>query len=216
MEEFFQACLAFPTVAFSLLLGLVLVYWLFVMVGALDIDMFDIDADLDADVDADLEGDAEGGVFADILSRLDLTDIPLTVSTSLFAFFGWLSSYVAVELMGEVATGLVLGATLFCAAAIFSLLITSRFGRLLKPMFRTQPAPSRRSLIGRICEITTLQVDDSYGQAEIHDGAAGLLIQVRSSDAGRLQRGSRALVFGYDADNEVFQIKPLEEGSTEL
>jgi hypothetical protein len=169
-----------------------------------------------ADVDADLEGDAEGGVFADILSRLDLTDIPLTVSTSLFAFFGWLSSYVAVELMGEVATGLVLGATLFCAAAIFSLLITSRFGRLLKPMFRTQPAPSRRSLIGRICEITTLQVDDSYGQAEIHDGAAGLLIQVRSSDAGRLQRGSRALVFGYDADNEVFQIKPLEEGSTEL
>jgi hypothetical protein len=35
MEEFFQACLAFPTVAFSLLLGLVLVYWLFVMVGAL-------------------------------------------------------------------------------------------------------------------------------------------------------------------------------------
>jgi hypothetical protein len=118
--------------------------------------------------------------------------------------------------MGEVATGLVLGATLFCAAAIFSLLITSRFGRLLKPMFRTQPAPSRRSLIGRICEITTLQVDDSYGQAEIHDGAAGLLIQVRSSDAGRLQRGSRALVFGYDADNEVFQIKPLEEGSTEL
>ena len=39
--SFLAIAMAFPTVIYSLLLGLALVYWIFVIVGALDIDMFD-------------------------------------------------------------------------------------------------------------------------------------------------------------------------------
>ena len=40
MSEFFNAMMAFPTVVFTIPLGLALLYWLFVIFGAVDIDMF--------------------------------------------------------------------------------------------------------------------------------------------------------------------------------
>ena len=60
-----------------------------------------------------------------------------------------------------------------------------------------------------MCRITTLEVTDSYGQAEVADGGAGLLIQVRSSNAAELGQGTEALIFDYDAEMEVFSVKPM-------
>lgn len=45
MSELLAACLAFPTVIYSLLLSVVLIYWTFVILGALDINMLEVDAD---------------------------------------------------------------------------------------------------------------------------------------------------------------------------
>jgi len=41
-----DAAAAFPTVILTILLGIVLVYWLFVILGALDLDLFSGDADI--------------------------------------------------------------------------------------------------------------------------------------------------------------------------
>lgn len=208
LAEFLQACLQFPVVVFSLLLGLVLIYWGAVLIGAVDLDAIDIGIDTDLDVDVDVDG-AEAGVFADILTRLDLTDVPLTVSLSIFTLLAWLLSFVSVQTVGPDATGLVPGSVVAVVASAIAVFITSRFGQVLKPMFRTHYAPSRRSFIGQVCEVTTLHVDDKYGQAEVEDGGAGLIIQVRSSSAEQLGKGSEALIYEYDAENEIFHVKPM-------
>ncbi len=44
MTGLLDACLRVPTVIFTIALGIVLLYWLFVLVGALDIDLFGGDA----------------------------------------------------------------------------------------------------------------------------------------------------------------------------
>jgi hypothetical protein len=44
MTGLLEACLRIPTVVFTVALGIVLLYWLFVLVGALDIDLFGGDA----------------------------------------------------------------------------------------------------------------------------------------------------------------------------
>lgn len=44
MTGLLEACLRVPTVIFTIALGIVLLYWLFVLVGALDIDLFGGDA----------------------------------------------------------------------------------------------------------------------------------------------------------------------------
>ena len=43
MDEFLALALSFPTVVFSTLLLVVLAYWCFVILGALDIDAFDLE-----------------------------------------------------------------------------------------------------------------------------------------------------------------------------
>lgn len=222
MDSIIAASLVFPTVLYSLLLSVVLVYWVFVLLGALDMDVFDFDVDgdvgvdLDADVDVDVDVDADADVdadghatFADWLARLDLTEIPLTVSISLFTLLSWFLCVVSIQLIGALATTLIAGTSLAIGAAAVALFATSRFAVLLKPMFRTHPAPRHRSLIGQTCVITTLSVSERHGQAEVSDGGAGLLIQVRGLESDRLAKGDEALIYDYDAENEIFSVKPL-------
>jgi hypothetical protein len=56
VKELFEASLRFPTVVFTIGLGIVLVYWLFVFLGALDIDLLG-----GGEVHGDGIGDALGG-----------------------------------------------------------------------------------------------------------------------------------------------------------
>ncbi len=60
MEEFFSAALAFPTVLYTILLSVVFIYWGFVIVGALGLDVLDFDIDADGLIDGAAEGAVEG------------------------------------------------------------------------------------------------------------------------------------------------------------
>ena len=75
MEIFLQISLAFPTVIFSFLLCLAVVYWVIVAFGLIEVDVLDVEAD------SALEGPA-----AALLSKLKLRDIPLTLVLTLVFF----------------------------------------------------------------------------------------------------------------------------------
>ena len=60
MTEFLSAILMFPTAIFTIVLGVVMTYWLFVIIGAIGIDILDGDLDLEAGGKA-LSGAIEGG-----------------------------------------------------------------------------------------------------------------------------------------------------------
>ncbi|WP_170940476.1 hypothetical protein [Pseudoalteromonas sp. NBT06-2] len=47
--EFLNAALTFPTVVFSVLLIIVILFWLVTIVGLSDIDMFEADAELETE-----------------------------------------------------------------------------------------------------------------------------------------------------------------------
>ncbi|MBN8227883.1 hypothetical protein JYK02_10215 [Corallococcus macrosporus] len=63
MTTFLAALLAFPTAIFTILLGVVLAYWLCVIAGAAGIDMLDGDVDLEGGAKA-VSGAFEGGAKA--------------------------------------------------------------------------------------------------------------------------------------------------------
>ena len=65
MTAFLAEIIAFPTVIFTGMLGLALFYWIFVILGAIGIDAFDVD------VDGLLEGGADGAVDAAVDGALD-------------------------------------------------------------------------------------------------------------------------------------------------
>jgi hypothetical protein len=61
------------------------------------------------------------------------------------------------------------------------------------------------------CRITTLKVTDRFGQAEVEDGGAGIIVQVRCREANALRKGSLTLIVHHDEENDVFHVMPHEE-----
>ncbi len=230
MTEFLDAILAFPTVLFTVPLGVLLVYWLFVIAGILDVDILDLDGLLEGGSEAALEaadgigeGVGEGGgdgadgnsaTSGGLLQLLGLSGVPLTISLTTLTFVGWMASYLGMDaieggskatwaaiLVGAGALGLGLGAAALSA-------------RPLRKMLVSHLAPKRQAFVGELCTVTTLRVDLEFGQAEIEDGGAGLLVPIRCLEANVLTRGSKALIFKYDAHKETYLVTPVAEALT--
>ena len=228
MSEFLDLALSLPNLVFTALLLCVMAYWLFVILGALDIEMLDmdmdsdldldvdVDMDVDADIDGDVDGDLDGESFSlgNLLRGVGLGGVPVTIVISAVVLFSWTLSMLItgpfwVSMVGGVMSSLA-ATGIGIAAFVLAIPMASGATRPFRGVFITHQAPRRRSLIGSICRITTSRVDDEFGQAEIEDGGAGFLVQVRCQRNNQLTRGSEAVVFEFDEENEVFLVAPTD------
>ncbi|HZH15467.1 MAG TPA: hypothetical protein VE057_14035 [Archangium sp.] len=237
MTEFLAAILAFPTVLFTIPLGVVVGYWLIVMVGAVGVDLLDGDigdfalgakagaieggvkgaveggakAAVEGGAKAAIEGGAKAG--ASIFEVLGFGGVPVTVSVSFVVFLSWLTSLAfarpAKEALGALPGAIVSGGlAALCLAA--GLVLAGLAVRPLRPMFATHQAPRRSELMGRVCVIASGNVDGKFGQATFEDGGAGLVLNVVCDKDNQLKRGEKALILSYDAARDAYEVEPVE------
>ncbi|MCP4655523.1 MAG: glycine zipper family protein [bacterium] len=234
MIEFLQAAfLTMPTAIFSVLLILVILYWLTVIFGALDLELFDglfeaADGLAEGAVEGAMEGAMEGlAETADAvterpgcLSQLGFGEVPYSISGSLIIFFAWVFSYGGMALAGKIAAVALGGIALILGVALIAVVLavgaTAVALRPISKLVVGEASTVRQDLVGRVCTVTTQSVDEKFGQAEVSDRGAAILIQVRSIEVNVLTRGSKALIFQYDRANEVFQVMPADEVPAEL
>jgi len=235
MTAFLESLLALPTVLFTGALGLALLYWSLVFLGALDIDFLDIDVDVDGDgladgaldgaVEGALDGGADGadaldgsdsasvGALARLLGVLRVRDVPITVSLSFMALFAWVTSWLLVRLAGPLVPGAVPAVAVGALFALAAIAIAVPAGRLavrpLAGLFHTEQGARRSDLIGQTVEIVTGRVDRRFGQAELSTDGADLLVQVRADPAVALARGEQALIVSWDPQADAFVVEPL-------
>jgi hypothetical protein len=249
MTEFLEAILAFPTVLFTIPLGVVVGYWLTVMVGAVGIDLLDGDLGdfalgakagaaeaLEGGVKGAMEGGAkaalEGGAKAALegggdvhasgdgadhggsfLEVLGFGGVPVTVSVSFVVFLSWLLSLAfarpAKEALGALPGALVSGGLAALCLAV-GLVLAGLAVRPLRPMFAVHQAPRRAELMGRVCVIASGRVDGRFGHATFEDGGAGLLLNVVCDKDNQLKRGEKALILGYDAARDAYEVEPVD------
>jgi hypothetical protein len=203
-----EILLSFPTLVWTMAMTLVVVYWLLVILGTLDLDALEYEA-----------GFGDGGALGQLLPALGLGGVPVSVALSLLVVWAWLFSALgglllagwgldgaALMLARLLLLVLSLGLALFCSA-----LMT----RPLQTLFAAQEGRRRSSLIGGICTVTTLRVDESFGQAEYSDGGAGLLIQVRAGPGNGLGRGDLALIVHRDEEAQAFRVRPYDSVAAE-
>jgi hypothetical protein len=236
MAEVLALALSFPSVVFTVLLGVVLVYWAFVMVGVIHIgegsegalegklegatkgllegavDHAGHHAELDGDVDVD--GDDGGGALAAIMSALHLKSVPVTVVFSLVITFAWLVSVVSMQFITRLAPawlGSLLSIGVLVASFFLALPLTSIVARPLAKVFALKHAPAKTDFIGRTCIVRTGTVTSKFGEATLPDGGAGLVIRVRIEDGKQLGRGEQALIVDYDAERESYLVEPMRE-----
>ena len=191
MNAFLQTALTLPTLIYSVLLAVCVMYWLLAAVGLADAD----GPDSVPAGDGDSEPNA-GGIAA-ILARLGVAGVPLMLVVTVLVFLGWLGTYFVHLLVLQhlpatlrVVAGLGVALLMLVPGVFATSLLLRPLSRLL---LRLRP-PAEPSILGRTAIVSTPSVDDGYGQATVDDGGAGLVLQVRYHEPGRFKRGDRVVL----------------------
>lgn len=211
MAGFFDVIGAFPTVVFAALSALSLLYWLLVILGAADLDALDgiaghHDGLIEGAVDA-VAGVAKGGTSAlgEVLSAFGFTKVPLTISTTLFAFFGFFLSVSTRHLLDPIVPGVLSALAASVVGVVGAAAGTSLVTRPLRGLFVEGAAQRQggKDLIGRTCTIT-IDVDERGGQARVDNE---IIVRVRAVGQ-QLVRGSEAVIMDR-SDDGVFVVEPI-------
>lgn len=206
MAQFLLHSLAFPTVIFSLLLVVVIVYWLIAAFGLVGLDSLDIETP-----DIDSSELAASGLTA-ILLKFRLNGVPLTLVISLFTLYGWLLSYfIQLYLLSMLPIGVwhyVLGAFTLLPGLLIALQLTAL---TLKPLrhwlrLRQGSATTAQSLIGKSAVVRSPIVSQDRGEAILEDGGAGLIVKVRALDSNQYQRGERIVILDYHPEMHCYSV----------
>jgi hypothetical protein len=216
MTELLQASTRFPTVVFTIALGIALVYWLFVLLGALDLDLlggghhdFDLGGGHDVgDVGGDAGGDADGGDVdgGGVWHSLGLGAVPITISVSMIVLVCWCASLLSTTYIAGDSSWIRI--ILFPLVIIVAFPVASLLVRPLAPVFKIKEGKFNADYVGSLCTITTNSVDTGFGFANIEDGHSLVQIAVRCDKPGVLARGDKALIIEFDPERRTFVVEP--------
>ena len=205
MTDFLNNAFAFPTLFYTGLLILIVVYWLASSLGLADIDIAD-GAEFESPDIAETSG---------WLSKIKLDGIPLTISISFVIFFSWVICFIAVHYyQDKISNNLVeifVGIWIIILAPFISAPIVGTMLTPLKPFFRKlkDSAEGRKadSLIGHLAVIRTNKVTMDFGDAEVNDEGANLILKVRAEEPNDFKRGDNVIITEYSEDKNTYRIR---------
>ncbi len=179
-----------PTLIWSILLSLCLVYWLFVILGALEIEAFDfdldvdVDLDIDLDIDADVDGDISGGgnpgLLIGIFKFLNLDSVPFMVFFSFFSLSAWTISVLASS---YISADLLTGLALLIPNIFISLILSKYITAPLAPIFKNlNDIATELDLTGEEGTVVHGFEKGELSQAQILRNGENLLVSIRVAE----------------------------------
>ena len=212
MVDFLSNILTFPTLFYTGLLGLTLVYWLSSLFGFGDFDFGGdrIDGVISEGTELETTDPTSGW-----MSRFKLDGIPVTISISLVIFFSWIFCFLIVHYyQDKIEAGwleTVLGFWVLVLAPVISAPIVGTLLSPLKPVFEKlkKNAEGRKadSLIGHIATIRTNKVTATFGDADIDLEGANLILKVRAEEPNTLKRGDSVIITDYVIDQNTYKVR---------
>lgn len=184
---------------YTILLGLLLLYWLTVILGVLDVETLDLHADAHFEVDH-------------FFGFLNFGAVPFSIWLTIFAFQMWLYSVVSNAGFDALFSFRVPNIVRFLVELVFfipiSVIITKWVTTPLSRIFDI-PTVRKRDFTNRECEITSSVVNETFGTAEIrYDGTVHNL-DIRTKQGETLKKFERALIYEYDESCDMFYVTSL-------
>lgn len=208
-----------PNLIPSVLVMLVTFYWLMVIVGALDIELFDFDLSVDADVDVDPGMDVDASVDVDpgtftgmgfaTLRFLNIGQVPLMFWITAFtAGFSAAAYFLALYWDDPATFSSTWSLTQYTLRnAAIGVVVAKLATQPLRGAFRLRHGLRPEQMIGQPCEVTVETVSDADGQARfVTSEGAPRLLTVRCKK-GRLVRGDAAVIVEYSPETKTFWIE---------
>lgn len=210
MDAFFTNVFSYPTVFFTVLLIIVQIYWLFAILGMLEIDILDIGPDLADDAGDGLQG------LGGLMVMLGLSGVPVTVVVSLLVLSGWLFTFLAVELFFFWSLdgwwNVLAGTGVLLAAGALAIPTTAILARPLRGLFAKAYSKSpQKVLIGQTCVVRSGTVSETFGEVTAVLDGASLLLKVRADASKQIKRGDRVVLLEYQAATNTYWVIPEHE-----
>lgn len=212
MDPFYQNISSFPTVFFTFFLLIVVLYWLVAVLGLVDLDVLDFDIP-DADGSLDMNPDtglSNANVLAGVMLRFGLYGVPVTIILSFVALFGWFICYYLVHfLFAVIPDGFISflgGIPVLLASLYVSVLITATVIKPLRPLFKKTSQDTIKRVLGQSAIVRTSRVDNSFGEAVLSDGGAGLILKVRTIGETTFLKGDRVVLLEHDKEKNVYRV----------
>tara|TARA_B100000809_G_scaffold55147_1_gene50936 strand:+ start:1097 stop:1762 length:666 start_codon:yes stop_codon:yes gene_type:complete len=210
----FQAINVFPTI----LLLITVLYWVAVILGALDVGFldFDLDPDFETDVNVEIdvgtEVDAEtGGGFAEsFLSFFNLGRIPVMVVFSFFSISFWL---IAINVNHYFGVHSLWFAFLLYFPVMFGSLFVAKFCTVpLLPVFGAlnKEGQTKQGLVGTLGVNVLPLSKGKLGQVKLIKNEETFVIKVRTLYPDKINKGQQVIVIEYKEKDRYYLIEPFE------
>ncbi|MEO0576686.1 MAG: DUF1449 domain-containing protein [Pseudomonadota bacterium] len=215
MDPFYQNIASFPTIVYSILLVLVVLFWAGAVMGLVDLDILDIDFD-GADLNAD-SNHSGPDVLVGLLLRFGLVGVPVTVSLSILVLLGWLMCYYIVHFLFGIIPGDILrylaGLPVLFGTAYIAAHLTGLLIKPLRVLFSKATQQTDKQVLGQIAVVRSSRVDRTFGEATLNDGGAGLILKVRATGDDTFKKGDRVALIERLDDTSMYRVISEEEFS---
>ncbi|WP_306640111.1 OB-fold-containig protein [Sanyastnella coralliicola] len=208
MLEFFNTVFSPANVISSGLLMLVVVYWITVMLGAVDLDFLDFDIDIDGDVDMDADVDQGGLLWLNhILTFFNLGKIPFMVWLSFLSLPLWLLHVNANNLLG--IESFLFGLITFLPALIVGLFIAKFATWPFVGLFnKLEEGTKEKVILGKVGTVIINATHDSRGQAEVESAGSYLMLYIVTRKGVEVKKGDKVLFIQEIEGTDDYLIEP--------
>lgn len=224
MIELIQEAIALYNLPLTALLGMVLFYWLLVLIGMLDfdLDLFDFGGGEDGVPDMTVEHPSSmGGAMLTAGRFLGFSQVPIAVWGSFFTLFLWAAAlFLNYRFNGEAgARSLDTAAWLLLPATGASLALTKLVTLPLARLFAAMAGAETESqtVVGRDAVVVTSSLDATHGQVEVSQDGVPTLLNARlctgadtGASAEMLHKGDRVRVLEASADGLFYFVEPAQ------
>ena len=183
---------------YSVILIIVLIYWIIVTVGLLDVESIDLNIDLSID---------------SLFTFLNLGKIPFSIWFTVFSFIIWVLSLSYNSLFDNFK--LIDNNSIFRFIAGFILLlptsifITKLLTNPLRRFFDFETI-KKSDFISKECVVTSSTVTNEFGIAELSIEGQMQLVDIRTKNKEEIKKGDRVLIYQYDDNNDIFYVTKID------
>ena len=211
MIEFIEYCFTGAIFPATVLVVLVMLYGVLAVLGAIDIELFDMDIDADVDLDGSM---TSIGFVA--LKFLNIGNVPVMIWVAVFGFLWWIASLLLWTFYDS-------GSDPVGFWSIAPIVLRNMLIGMAGAKFATEPMRKffdhtdnykPADLVGRQCHITTYEATSDAGQAKLKTDAAPLLIDVRT-DGDVLSKGDTATIVRVDPAVNIYFITKTDTEVTQ-
>ena len=212
--ELINAAFAAPNLLLSILLIMVILYWLTVVVGALDVDSFHVDTDIHHDIPHGIDAAHGGDLFVGVLRFFGFGRVPFMVNFSILLLVIWSISIYCNNERGfinpNMSFWLALG--LFVPNVIVSLFITKFLTLPLAKVFdKLHKDTAEHDYIGQIATATTNADGEIRGQAKLTIDASVLTINIKTIDGSQIERGEEIIIVDMQPEKGYYLVQKFNK-----